>query len=448
MSIRLSLNGTLSNIERDKLWLKTSDQPNSLHRWDGLLWVKSTPTEAGDIGAETPTGAQSKATAALEAAIIHTNEAVELLEDNLGDLAYVDVVEAAMLGQTLIVGGYLNTDLIEAGSIVAGMLAVSELSAISANLGTVTAGSITGITITGSTVRTAATGARIQMHGTTTPYLSTYDANNLRMRLASDRLNFYDEGGRLGGYLMSHVYPGTTNIPAITLEGSNVVEIRSAGASGRTSAIWTDCRSGGNNLCTLSSMDLGANPQQYSILNVRPTEISMFTFGVIHMECRSGRLTLGNNQRFEVVDPFGNEIVSFRGEIGTPNNKSIRLMGLASYTTTTGDANMHITGSYNVTRVTSAMKYKQNVEPLEMAYAEKFLACEPVWYQSKCPADNPLWSTYGYIADEVAKVEPRLVQFGEEGQPEGFNYSRVAALLHVIIKDNRKRIEALEKLVE
>jgi len=81
---------------------------------------------------ETPTGAQTKADAAVAG-----------LEALLGGLAYDDLVEKAKLGTTVIVGGYLVTDLIQAGSIVASKLSVSTLSAITANLGTVTAGTIT-----------------------------------------------------------------------------------------------------------------------------------------------------------------------------------------------------------------------------------------------------------------------------------------------------------------
>ena len=44
-------------------------------------------------------------------------------------------------------------------------MTVSILSAISANMGTITAGSITGGTITGGTIRTAASGARVEISG-------------------------------------------------------------------------------------------------------------------------------------------------------------------------------------------------------------------------------------------------------------------------------------------
>jgi hypothetical protein len=67
---------------------------------------------------------------------------------------------------------------IAAASITADRLSVSSLSAISANLGTITAGSISAVTITsstitGGTIRTAASGARVEM---TSTGLRTYDS--------------------------------------------------------------------------------------------------------------------------------------------------------------------------------------------------------------------------------------------------------------------------------
>lgn len=47
-----------------QLWIDTSSTPHALKQWDGSTWVKSTPTQASEIGAETPAGAQAKANAA------------------------------------------------------------------------------------------------------------------------------------------------------------------------------------------------------------------------------------------------------------------------------------------------------------------------------------------------------------------------------------------------
>ena len=63
---------------------------------------------------------------------------------------------------------------IEAGAVTALKINVENLAAISANIGDITAGTITGITITGGTVRTAATGARVELYNNR---LNSYNAS-------------------------------------------------------------------------------------------------------------------------------------------------------------------------------------------------------------------------------------------------------------------------------
>src|SRR5690606_32983129 len=86
--------------------------------------------------------------------LAYLREQMEEKVFGLGELAYEDQVQLAMLGDTIIIGGYLNTELIAAdsistkhlaaGAVTADKLNVDDLSAITANLGTVTAGEIDG----------------------------------------------------------------------------------------------------------------------------------------------------------------------------------------------------------------------------------------------------------------------------------------------------------------
>ena len=94
-----------------KLWLDTSTVPNVMKRWDATNeeWIKASPTDASDIGAETPEGAQDKADDAEEAAKDHV--AVEL-----GYVDFADMMQRAQAyGKTLIMGGYLNTEMVRIG---------------------------------------------------------------------------------------------------------------------------------------------------------------------------------------------------------------------------------------------------------------------------------------------------------------------------------------------
>lgn len=59
---------------------------------------------------------------------------VDTLADSLGDLAYLDLVEKAKLGTTVIDGGYLVTDLIEANSITASKIAAGTITSDKLNV--------------------------------------------------------------------------------------------------------------------------------------------------------------------------------------------------------------------------------------------------------------------------------------------------------------------------
>jgi len=101
--------------------------------------------------------------------------------DALGQLAYEDQVELAKLGSTVIQGGYLRTELIQANSIYAEHLNVDDLSAIAGKFSNLMAGNPDG--------------ARLEMEEKQgEPYLSLYDENELRVNLLKNRIDFYSDG--------------------------------------------------------------------------------------------------------------------------------------------------------------------------------------------------------------------------------------------------------------
>ncbi|WLR54282.1 phage tail spike protein [Mesobacillus subterraneus] len=56
------------------IWIQTGVVPEIMYTWDGVEWVKVTPTEAIEVGAETPDGAQVKANTARDEAKAYTNQ--------------------------------------------------------------------------------------------------------------------------------------------------------------------------------------------------------------------------------------------------------------------------------------------------------------------------------------------------------------------------------------
>ena len=149
-----------------------------------------------------------------------------------------------------------------------------------------------------------------------------------------------------------------------------------------------------------------------------------------------------------------------------------------SITTTSGNAaNAFIdpSASNRIYRTSSSIKFKKDIEFVDLSYSEKVLELQPVWYRSKCEADNSEWSYWGLIAEEVEKVDPRLVTYGYEDEdyesveitkengdviservpkkdavkkPMGVQYDRVPVLMLDILKKQQKQIEELSAKVE
>lgn len=85
--------------------------------------------------------------------------------------------------------------------------------------------------------------------------------------------------------------------------------------------------------------------------------------------------------------------------------------------TTASAANAYLDNgaSNNLLRSTSSIRYKLNVENAELNFARNaVLRARCVHYNSDtrlCPSDNPAWGFYGLIAEEMAEIEPRLVNY-------------------------------------
>ena len=99
--------------------------------------------------------------------------------------------------------------------------------------------------------------------------------------------------------------------------------------------------------------------------------------------------------------------------------------------TTTGGSAVYVESDGDLLRYTSSLKYKTDVETIEDARADAILNCRPVWYRSKCENDIKTegseksdWGWYGFIAEEVAEIEPRLINWATKDavpQEDGSN---------------------------
>ena len=143
-------------------------------------------------------------------------------------------------------------------------------------------------------------------------------------------------------------------------------------------------------------------------------------------------------------------------------NGHVRCQGFYDNTTASA-ANLHIESDGDVKRSTSSRKYKNNIETIEQSYSTALLDCRPVWYRSTCQGDNPEHGWWGFIAEEVAEIDPRLVHWktvdishDEDGsivetpcdpEPEGVAYDRFVPHLLNLIKRQQSAIKTLETKV-
>jgi hypothetical protein len=137
--------------------------------------------------------------------------------------------------------------------------------------------------------------------------------------------------------------------------------------------------------------------------------------------------------------------------------------GVWNFSTSSG-TNVVVTSENQIRKAASSIKYKTDVEELQDSYADQILNIRPVWYRSLCDGDDPNHSYWGFIAEEVAEIDPRLttwkfhnVSYDENGsrivtkldnpEPEGVAYDRFVPHLLNLVKRQQQAIETLEAKV-
>ena len=148
------------------------------------------------------------------------------------------------------------------------------------------------------------------------------------------------------------------------------------------------------------------------------------------------------------------------GTVGpaTATNNSVivegRLQSNATYTSETASgSNVFIGSDGLLSRSTSSVRFKSNIETMDDSYADAILEARPVWYNSIASEDqeHPEWGYWGFIAEEVEEVDPRLVAYGKDENGElradGVQYDRFVPHLVNLIKRQKEAIEALEARV-
>jgi hypothetical protein len=110
-----------------------------------------------------------------------------------------------------------------------------------------------------------------------------------------------------------------------------------------------------------------------------------------------------------------------------------------------GAGNTSFPGNLNIggfLTESSSLKLKENVETSE-GNLEKVVNLRPVTYNKIGSQTTEL----GLIAEEVAEVYPEFVQYDENGEPIGVNYSRLTAALIGAVKELTNQVQELNKKI-
>ena len=111
----------------------------------------------------------------------------------------------------------------------------------------------------------------------------------------------------------------------------------------------------------------------------------------------------------------------------------------SAYMPTTANAgNLYVDSAGRFFKSTSGSKYKTNVD-YSGVDGNLLYQLQPVSFTSKSDGLSYL----GFIAEDVASIEPRLAVYDENGNPDGVQYANITSLLTQAMKDQKLVIDRL-----
>ena len=184
------------------------------------------------------------------------------------------------------------------------------------------------------------------------------------------------------------------------------------------------------------------------------------------------RLYVGSNSNL-IVNTLSTQLgtsrtehTDFRTEVGSSNDATIRSFAVRYYTSAASTTAVRMTSAGNMTYGTSTARVKDTIEPIWKSHYDSVLKITPRYYRSKAKADREDWSHYGFIAEEVAEVDPRLAIWSpkdmedffekypeedkaqvplEEMEPVAVDTDKLLALLYCVVQEQAEEIKELKK---
>ena len=119
-------------------------------------------------------------------------------------------------------------------------------------------------------------------------------------------------------------------------------------------------------------------------------------------------------------------------------------IGADTWPTSASAANAVVADADVIRRSTSSRRYKTDIKAIALADARRVLmALTGVTYRGTNPRDGSRrWA--GFIAEDVAVIEPMLATYDADGTPSYVTYDRLAAFMVPVVQQHDARIAALE----
>src|SRR5262249_27533587 len=134
--------------------------------------------------------------------------------------------------------------------------------------------------------------------------------------------------------------------------------------------------------------------------------------------------------------------------IGNDSNNRTFIKGISGVNVGLGAAAVLVNGNGQLGTISSSARFKDDIQDMGDASSD-LMKLRPVTFrykQAQEDGSHPL--QYGLVAEEVAEVNPGLVQFDKEGQPQTVLYHVLPAMLLNEAQKEHQRVEAQEKVIQ
>ena len=128
---------------------------------------------------------------------------------------------------------------------------------------------------------------------------------------------------------------------------------------------------------------------------------------------------------------IGYNVVGVAGESNTTRIKNV-------FTSVASGRPVYVNSDNKIGTLVSSRRFKEEIKPMDKA-SEAILALKPVTFRYKKEIDPNSAIMFGFIAEDVEKVDPELVTRDDKGEVETVRYEAVNAMsLNEFLKEHRK----------